>query len=86
MWSEYSAKLKPSVTHTETAEKEWPRKPRKVTKSVSIVICTFSLFVSFRVLCGYFETYREFDAWMREQREQAQQWLIKRKVQEAESK
>ena len=30
--------------------------------------------------------YREFDAWMREQREQAQQWLIKRKVQEAESK
>jgi len=28
--------------------------------------------------------YREFDAWMREQREQAQQWLVKRKVQEAE--
>ena len=28
--------------------------------------------------------YREFDAWMREQREQAQQWLIQRKVEEAE--
>ena len=28
--------------------------------------------------------YREFDVWMREQREQAQQWLIKRKVEEAE--
>ena len=28
--------------------------------------------------------YREFDAWMREQRDQAKQWLIKRKVQEAE--
>jgi hypothetical protein len=28
--------------------------------------------------------YREFNAWMREQREQAQQWLIERKVEEAE--
>lgn len=28
--------------------------------------------------------YREFDAWLRQQREQANQWLTKRKVQEAE--